>query len=92
MAKMTKKQKMQNLVTFLAAAAIYDPAVDFVCDIVECENCPYYKPVPDDEMPDYKECEGKLRKLRDTIEDIEREMSKLQELRGALADIEKEAK
>ena len=74
MARMTKKQKMQNLVTFLAAAAVYDPAVDFVCDIVECEHCPYYKEVPDDEMPNYKECQGKVAKLRDTIMSIEKEV------------------
>lgn len=76
MAKMTKKQKMRNLVTFLAAAAIYDPAVDCVCDIVECEHCPYYKEVPDDEMPDYKECQGKLGRLRDAIRDIEKEVNR----------------
>lgn len=70
MAGMTKKQKMSNLVNFLKAAAIYSPAVDCICDIVECDNCPYYKRVPDDEItPDYyKECQGKLGKLCDDIE------------------------
>lgn len=76
MAKMTKKQKMQNLVTFLAAAAVYDPDVDCVCDIVECEHCPYYKGVPNDEisLEYYKECQGKLGRLRDTIMAIEKEV------------------
>lgn len=92
MATMTKEQKMRNLVNLLAAAAMYDLAVDSICDIVECEQCPYHVPYPDDEIPidHFKGCQGKLGRLRDTIRDIEKAERKLEELKATVQALEEE--
>lgn len=64
---MTKKQKMLALIALLQACVPYDrPGADAICDLVECENCPYYKGERDD-FSDLDECQKKLRTLRDSI-------------------------